>query len=115
METDSFGEIAVPVTKLYGAQTARSMQNFKIGDASARMPLPIIHSFGLLKKCAAQYNLKAGKLDETVATAIMQAADEVSAGALDDHFPLVVFQTGSGTQTNSRFYCFKISHHPSIP
>lgn len=62
--------------------------------------MPIIHAFGLLKKCAAQYNLSAGKLDEEVAAAIMQAADEVRFGRLDDHFPLVVFQTGSGTQTN---------------
>eukprot|EP00617_Octactis_speculum_P027745 CAMPEP_0185770582 /NCGR_PEP_ID=MMETSP1174-20130828/59920_1 /TAXON_ID=35687 /ORGANISM="Dictyocha speculum, Strain CCMP1381" /LENGTH=481 /DNA_ID=CAMNT_0028456077 /DNA_START=54 /DNA_END=1496 /DNA_ORIENTATION=+ len=100
MESDSFGEIAVPLDKLYGAQTARSMMNFKIGDTSARMPLPVIHAFGLLKKCAAIYNLEAGKMEQDVAQAIIQAANEVQAGELDDHFPLVVFQTGSGTQTN---------------
>ena len=100
METDSFGEIAVPTDKLYGAQTARSMMNFKIGDQSARMPMPIIHAFGLLKSCAAKYNLAAGKLDPVVAEALISAAEEVQQGKLDDHFPLVVFQTGSGTQTN---------------
>ena len=85
---------------LYGAQTARSLMNFDIGGPAARMPLPIIHAFGLLKKCAAQHNLAAGKLDKALAGAIMQASDEVMTGKLDDHFPLVIFQTGSGTQTN---------------
>ena len=99
-ESDTFGELDVPSAALYGAQTARSLINFPIGGPAARMPIPVIRAFGVLKKCAAQYNADAGKLDASVAGAICQAADEVIAGTLDEHFPLVVFQTGSGTQTN---------------
>lgn len=98
-ETDTFGPVEVPAKKYWGAQTQRSLMNFDIGGAAARMPTRLTRSFGILKKCAAMVNLKAG-LDEDVARAIMQAADEVAAGKLDDHFPLVVWQTGSGTQTN---------------
>ena len=100
MQTDSFGPLEVPSDALYGAQTARSLINFPIGGPSARMPIPVIHAFGVLKKSAAIYNAKHGKLEQELADAICTAADEVRTGKLDDHFPLVVFQTGSGTQTN---------------
>ncbi|XP_037106389.1 fumarate hydratase, mitochondrial [Syngnathus acus] len=99
IERDTFGELKVPADKYYGAQTVRSTMNFKIGGPSERMPLPLIHAFGILKKAAAQVNKDYG-LDPKIADAICQAADEVAAGKLDDHFPLVVWQTGSGTQTN---------------
>lgn len=99
-ESDTFGPLQVPNDALYGAQTARSLLNFDIGGEAARMPLPVIRGFAVLKKCAAQYNSQQGKLDLEIATAISIAASEVRAGILDDHFPLVIFQTGSGTQTN---------------
>jgi len=99
-ETDSFGPLEVPTDKYYGAQTARSMMNFPIGGERARMPLGIIHAFGVLKKCAALHNKKKGAMDAEIADAIAAAADEVASGKLDDHFPLVIYQTGSGTQTN---------------
>uniref|UniRef100_A0AC34QLE3 Fumarate hydratase n=1 Tax=Panagrolaimus sp. JU765 TaxID=591449 RepID=A0AC34QLE3_9BILA len=99
VERDTFGELKVPNDKYYGAQTARSMQNFKIGGPEERMPLPVIHAFGYLKKAAALVNQEFG-LDPKLAKAIVQAADEVIEGKLDDHFPLVVWQTGSGTQSN---------------
>jgi len=101
IEADTFGELKVPVEKYYGAQTLRSVMNFPIGDrASERMPLPVIKAFGILKKAAAEVNQEFG-LDPKVAAAISQAADEVISGALyDDHFPLVIWQTGSGTQSN---------------
>jgi fumarate hydratase class II len=97
-ESDSFGPIDVPADKLWGAQTQRSFQNFKIGGE--RMPTPLIRAFGLLKQAAAEANMAAGKLDKKVGKAIAAAAAEVASGQLDDHFPLVVWQTGSGTQTN---------------
>jgi fumarate hydratase class II len=99
VERDTFGELKVPSEKYYGAQTARSMINFKIGGPEERMPLPVIHAFGHLKKAAAIVNETYG-LDSKLANAIVQAADEVISGKLDDHFPLVVWQTGSGTQSN---------------
>lgn len=98
-ETDSFGEIHVPADKYYGANTARSIINFNIGGPSERMPLPIIKAFAILKKCAARVNQEYG-LDSTIADLIVKVADEIIAGQLWDHFPLVVWQTGSGTQTN---------------
>lgn len=98
-ETDSFGEIQVPADKYYGANTARSIINFNIGGPSERMPLPIIKAFVILKKCAARVNQEYG-LDSTIADLIVKVADEIIAGQLWDHFPLVVWQTGSGTQTN---------------
>lgn len=98
IEYDTFGPITVSGDKLWGAQTQRSLENFKICP-SDKMPLALIHSFGLLKKCAAKVNLKFG-LDPVIGNAIIQAADEVQLGLLDEHFPLVVWQTGSGTQTN---------------
>lgn len=99
-ESDAFGEIEVDSSKYYGAQTARSKMNFDIGGAQARMPLPVIHAFGILKKSAAIVNESYGTLDPKIADAIKQAATEVAEGKLDEHFPLVVFQTGSGTQSN---------------
>ncbi|OBA21570.1 fumarase converts fumaric acid to L-malic acid in the TCA cycle [Metschnikowia bicuspidata var. bicuspidata NRRL YB-4993] len=99
-ETDAFGAIEVDSTKYYGAQTARSKMNFDIGGPAARMPIPVVRAFGVLKKSAAIVNESYGALDSTVAGAIKQAATEVAEGKLDAHFPLVVFQTGSGTQSN---------------
>ncbi|KAI6176200.1 Fumarate hydratase, mitochondrial [Aphelenchoides bicaudatus] len=99
VERDTFGELQVPADKYYGAQTARSVMNFKIGGPEERMPLPVVHAMAYLKKAAAIVNKDFG-LDAKLADAIVQAADEVISGKLDDHFPLVVWQTGSGTQTN---------------
>lgn len=98
-ETDAFGPIEVPDDKYWGAQTQRSYQNFKIGGPRERMPEPIVHAFGIVKKAAAEVNETYG-LDPKIASAIRQAAQEVIDGKLNDHFPLVVFQTGSGTQSN---------------
>lgn len=98
-EKDTFGPILVPSDKLWGAQTQRSLQNFDIGGERERMPEPIIRAFGILKKCAAKVNMEYG-LDRSIGKAIMQAAEEVAEGKLNDHFPLVVWQTGSGTQSN---------------
>lgn len=100
VETDAFGEIKVPSDKYWGAQTQRSLQNFKIGGARERMPEPVVRAFGILKKSAAVVNEQLGTLDPEVAKPIKQAADEVAQGKLMEHFPLVVFQTGSGTQSN---------------
>ncbi len=97
-ESDSMGSIDVPSDKYYGAQTARSIKNFKIGGE--RFPREFIRAFGILKKACAIVNAELGLLPPEKAAAIVQAADEVIAGKLDDHFPLVVWQTGSGTQTN---------------
>ncbi|KAG7282564.1 hypothetical protein CRUP_001139, partial [Coryphaenoides rupestris] len=96
---DTFGELKVPVDKYYGAQTVRSTMNFKIGGPSERMPIQVIKAFGVLKRAAAEVNKDYG-LDTKIADAIIQAADEVASGKLDEHFPLVVWQTGSGTQSN---------------
>jgi len=98
VETDSMGPIDVPGEKYYGAQTARSLMNFDIGGE--KMPTEIIHAFGILKKAAALANHKLGLLDEKTRDLIVAAADEVISGKLADHFPLVVWQTGSGTQSN---------------
>lgn len=97
-ESDSMGEIDVPFDSYWGAQTERSRHNFKIGGHL--MPKELIRAFAILKRCAAQANLKLDKISKELANAIIQAADEVLAGSFDDHFPLVVWQTGSGTQTN---------------
>src|ERR1700736_5318967 len=97
-ETDSFGPIEVPADRYWGAQTERSRQNFRIGHD--RMPMPIIHALGIVKLAAAQTNRELGLLDQRRTRAIVRAAHEVIDGKLDDHFPLVVWQTGSGTQTN---------------
>ncbi len=98
IEKDSFGEIAVPMNKYWGAQTQRSLENFRIGDE--RMPIEIIHALAIVKKAAAQSNYQLKLLDSKKAKAIANAAEEVRQGQWDDHFPLVVWQTGSGTQTN---------------
>jgi fumarate hydratase class II len=97
-ETDTFGEIEVPADRYWGAQTQRSVENFPIGDEY--MPLPIIRALGIIKRAAAETNEKLGVLDSRRAKAIIRAAQEVIDGKLDDHFPLVVWQTGSGTQSN---------------
>jgi fumarate hydratase class II len=97
-ESDSFGPIDVPATAYWGAQTQRSIENFPFGPAE-RMPIGIIHALALVKQAAAHVNSHHG-LDSKLAAAIESAAAEVAAGALDDHFPLVIWQTGSGTQSN---------------
>jgi fumarate hydratase, class II len=97
-ETDSFGPIEVPADRYWGAQTQRSLQNFRIGGE--RMPDALIRAFGIQKKAAALANIALGILDEKLGRAIAEAAQEVIDGRLNDHFPLVVWQTGSGTQTN---------------
>ncbi len=98
IERDSMGEIAVPADRYWGAQTQRSLENFMIG--TERMPRPLIRAMGLVKQAAAEVNAAMGGLDAKIAKAIQSAAQEVIDGRLDDHFPLVVWQTGSGTQTN---------------
>ncbi len=98
IETDSFGPIPVAADRYWGAQTERSRQNFRIGQD--RMPMPIIRALGIVKLAAAETNHELGLLDQRRARAIARAAREVIDGKLDDHFPLVVWQTGSGTQTN---------------
>ena len=97
-ESDSMGKIEVPADRYWGAQTQRSLEHFSIG--TDRMPLEIVRAFGVLKKAAALVNLSLRKLPQDKADLIVRAADEVIAGKLDDHFPLFVWQTGSGTQTN---------------
>ncbi|NYT36772.1 class II fumarate hydratase [Allopusillimonas soli] len=99
-ETDSMGEIAVPANHYWGAQTQRSIQNFPIGVARFKWSSPVISALGILKKAAAQANADLGELPGDIADLIARAADEVIAGKRDDEFPLVVFQTGSGTQSN---------------
>ncbi|UUX48940.1 class II fumarate hydratase [Nisaea acidiphila] len=97
-ETDTMGEMSVPADRYWGAQTQRSLQNFKIGGE--RMPAALIRAFAIQKKAAALANMALGTLDAKLGKAMVAAADEIVAGKLDDHFPLVVWQTGSGTQTN---------------
>ncbi len=98
LESDSFGELKVPTDKYYGAQSARSLINFPIGIET--MPASMIRALGIVKYCAAKVNLSYKLLDKTVADAIMQAATEVMEGKLNEHFPLSIWQTGSGTQSN---------------
>jgi fumarate hydratase class II len=98
-EKDTFGELKVPFDRYWGAQTQRSLQNFDIGGPTERLPPPLIKAFGVLKKAASIVNVTYG-LDPNVGKAIQDAADDVISGKLIDHFPLVVFQTGSGTQSN---------------
>ena len=97
-ETDSLGEVSVPLDAYYGAQTARSLINFDIG--TEKMPTPVVRALGIQKKAAALTNTDMGDLDEKLSKAIIQAADEVIDGTLADQFPLAVWQTGSGTQSN---------------
>ncbi|HYE51686.1 MAG TPA: class II fumarate hydratase [Azospirillaceae bacterium] len=98
IETDSFGPIEVPADRYWGAQTQRSLQNFKIGGE--RMPAPLVRALGIQKKASALANIRLGALDPKLGQAIVDAAEEVIDGTLVEHFPLVVWQTGSGTQTN---------------
>ncbi|HYD19753.1 MAG TPA: class II fumarate hydratase [Patescibacteria group bacterium] len=98
IETDSMGQVEVPARKYWGAQTQRSVQNFRIG--TERMPLPLVRALGVQKKAAALANMELKILDEKIGDAIVSAAEEVMDGTLNEHFPLVVWQTGSGTQTN---------------
>ena len=98
IESDSMGEIAVPADRYWGAQTQRSLQNFRIGGE--RMPVPLTRALGLVKQAAAETNMQLGVLDRKLGETIARAAAEVVAGKLDEHFPLVVWQTGSGTQSN---------------
>jgi fumarate hydratase class II len=97
-ESDAFGPLEIASDALWGAQTERSRNNFRIG--TERMPLPIIHAFGIIKRAAAEVNRELGSLDARRAAAIVRVAREISDAKLDDHFPLLVWQTGSGTQTN---------------
>jgi fumarate hydratase class II len=99
-ETDSFGPIEVPADRYWGAQTQRSIENFRIGGEAERMPLPLVHALVLVKKAAAHVNARLGLIDQRIAGAIGAAADEALTGKFDGHFPLVIWQTGSGTQTN---------------
>ncbi|WP_100399612.1 class II fumarate hydratase [Bacillus sp. FJAT-44742] len=98
IEKDTLGEMKVPADKNWGAQTQRSLENFKIGKE--KMPIEVVHAFAILKRSAALANKRLGKLEPEKADAIAKAADEVLSGQLDDNFPLVVWQTGSGTQSN---------------
>jgi fumarate hydratase, class II len=98
IETDTLGAIEVDADKYWGAQAQRSLGNFRIGRE--RQPAPLVRALGIVKKAAAETNMALGKLDPALGKAIVQAADEVIEGKLDDHFPLVVWQTGSGTQSN---------------
>src|SRR5271163_2436752 len=98
IESDSMGEIEVPADRYWGAQTERSLVHFAIGND--RMPKRVHHAYGYVKKAAAMVNAAAGRLAQWKAEAIVRAADEAIGGLLDDHFPLYVWQTGSGTQSN---------------
>ncbi len=97
-ESDTMGAVRVPADRYWGAQTQRSLGNFRIGEE--RMPREVIHAYGVLKRAAAEVNMEQGALDRKIGKAIVKAATEAMNGRLDDHFPLVVWQTGSGTQTN---------------
>lgn len=98
IETDTFGPIEVDATKYWGAQAQRSIGNFRIGWE--KQPLPVVRALGIVKRAAAETNMALGRLDKTIGDTIVKAAQEVIDGKLDEHFPLVVWQTGSGTQSN---------------
>jgi fumarate hydratase class II len=98
IESDAFGPLAIPADKLWGAQTERSLHNFRIGGE--RMPIEIVRALGLIKRAAAEVNRDLGPLDRRRAAAIIAVAQDIADGKLDEHFPLVVWQTGSGTQSN---------------
>src|SRR5215510_9313766 len=98
IESDAFGPLEIPADRLWGAQTERSLHNFRIGNE--RMPIEIVHALGLIKRAAAEVNRDLGSLDQKRASAIAAVAQDIADGKLDEHFPLLVWQTGSGTQTN---------------
>ncbi|RQD73475.1 MAG: class II fumarate hydratase, partial [Halanaerobium sp. MSAO_Bac5] len=98
LERDSLGEVKVPKNKYYGAQTARAAANFPIGEQ--KMPLEIIRDYGIIKKAAGLANYEQGLIDQEKKEYIIKACDELIAGKLDEHFPISLWQTGSGTQTN---------------
>src|SRR5262245_27395690 len=98
IESDAFGPLQIPADKLWGAQTERSLNNFHIG--TERMPIEIVRALGVIKRAAAEVNRTLGSLDRKRAAAIAAVAQEIADGKLDAHFPLLVWQTGSGTQTN---------------
>lgn len=100
VESDSMGSLEIPADCLWGCQTQRSLMNFPIGGTESKMPIEVIYGMAIVKKCCAEYHADIGLMDKAVASAIAQAADEVIAGHHDRQFPLVTFQTGSGTQTN---------------
>src|SRR3990170_2961741 len=97
-ETDSFGPIEVDGSRYWGAQAQRSLGNFKIGWE--KQPLPVVRALGIVKRAAAEVNMTLGRLDPKIGKAVVDAAQEVIEGKLNDHFPLAVWQTGSGTQSN---------------
>ncbi len=97
-ETDTFGPIEVDASKYWGAQAQRSLQNFKIGWE--KQPASVVRALGIIKRAAAETNMGLGHLDKAIAAAIINAAQEMIEGKLNDHFPLAVWQTGSGTQSN---------------
>src|SRR5437763_1650605 len=99
-ETDSMGAVEVPADRYWGAQTQRSLHHFSIGGPTEHMPIEVVRAFGILKKACALVNEELGKLPHEKASLIVRAADEIIEGKLDDHFPLYVWQTGSGTQSN---------------
>ena len=94
------GEVKVPSERLWGAQTQRSLQNFDIGQPECKMPVPVTRAFGILKRACAVANMGQQTLPRDIGAAIVSAAEEVAAGKWDGEFPLTVFQTGSGTQSN---------------
>ena len=98
IEKDTFGSLRVPAEKYWGAQTQRALGNFPIGDE--RLPRPMIRALGIVKRCAALANLSLGELEPQIGQAIIEAAEQVIEGELDGHFPLVIWQSGSGTQSN---------------
>ena len=100
IERDSLGEVKVASNRLWGSQTQRSLDNFRIGGPSERMPLALVKAIALVKKAAALVNFHAKRLPEVQSKAIIRAADEIIDGKLDEEFPLIVWQTGSGTQSN---------------
>ena len=100
VETDSCGPINVPADKYYGAQTAKSLLNFKIATKTDRMPIEVVYAITYVKEVIAQINVDQGNLDPKIGNAIISVCKEIRTGKLDEHFPLVVWQTGSGTQTN---------------
>ncbi|MBV6647986.1 MAG: class II fumarate hydratase, partial [Cyclobacteriaceae bacterium] len=100
IEHDTMGEVKVPAEKYWGAQTQRSKDNFKIGGPNMQMPMEIVQAFAILKKSTAQANQELGVLSTEKSELISKACDEVLAGKLNDQFPLVIWQTGSGTQSN---------------